>query len=226
MTPGPAEMGIEFCFRGGLGYKLFCNLSRKPPLNFLFQLWQEQENVLASHPEGLQGCNLEEKVQAEEVRAGHLFKVCITPLRDPILSLCPEPGPPCKASFTRLSRASTCVLRACQIILGSKPCKLPSPASLLPHRTSVEVVRMDLQGSILFVGGRLCGCSSDILFWMCCNIWDVLENRTYTMRKWHYHGCTDELRKYSITPPFCLQRPVCEGIEGAEWSSKCACHCV
>lgn len=145
-------MSTEFCFRRGLGYRLSCNLSRKPPLNFLLQLWQEQENVLASHSEDLQGCNLEEKVQAEEVRVGQIFKVCITPLRDPILSLCPEPGPHCKASFTRLSRASACVLGACQIILGSKPCNLPFSTSLLPHRASVEVVRMDLQGSTLVCG--------------------------------------------------------------------------
>lgn len=145
-------MGIEFCFRGGLGYKLFCNLSRKPPLNSVLQLWQEQENVLASHPEGLQGRSLGEEVQAEEVRVGQLFKVCIAPLRDPVLSLCPDPGTHCKASFKRFSRASACVLGACQIILGSKLRKPPFPTSLLPHRISVKVVRLDLQGSTLVCG--------------------------------------------------------------------------
>lgn len=154
-------MGIEFCFRGGLGYKLFCNPSKKLPLSLFLQLWQEPENVLASHPEGLQGFGLEEKVPAEEVRVGQLSKACTTSLRDPILSLHPEvsalPGPHCKASFKRLSKASTYVLGACQVIVGSKLCKCFSSPLLSCLVGSVwRWLGWICKAPLLFVGGRLC----------------------------------------------------------------------
>lgn len=188
---------------------------------------------MASHPEGLQGFGLGEKVPTEEVRVGQLFKECTISLRDPILSLCPGisalPGPHCKASFKRLSRASSYVLGACQVLIGSKLCKrFPSPLLSCLVESVWRWLGWICKAPLLWVAGSAGVSLIEYysIFWMCCNIQNFLENRAYTVRTGHYHGCTDELRKHSRNPSFCLQGAVYEGFEGAECSSKYACYCV
>lgn len=112
---------------------------------------------------------LEKKYRQKRSGLGSSSRYASHPsLRDPISSLCPGvsalSGPHCKASFKRLNTASTCILGAWQIILGSELCKcFPSPLFSRLIESVWRWLGWVCKAPLLFVGSRLCGCSSEIV---------------------------------------------------------------